>query len=411
MADFEGVLQGGITDQSGTGGSRYVLAGRSATAYPTRELPPSEVSPGIIGGSVVSGDLDITEDSLIRYTSILDFEGYYEDGPGLFWFEMVHAHPIIMELGFVLTTITTEMEIYNAYRSESRTLTDADIDAGTGVEFSGLPSLPAVITQSSSETFDVVVSTSGPSTIDGTITFTVSGYEIVVIITGTRIVMFSYRPETPIRETLEFSTNILTSSTGLEQRVSIRKHPRQLIELAYKIEEDSDRRKLQALLFNWQARTFGLPIWFEARKPTADITSGDTVVNVSTAYGDFREGSLAIVWQDADTYDSVEIDTVAANSLTFTSALSNSYTAARTLVMPLRTALTTGSLDGSQHPVNLDELKLGFLINDNEADIADDSAFDSYDSKVLLDDGNWMSSNVIPENLTLDLRRDRKSVV
>jgi len=215
-------------------------------------------------------------------------------------------------------------------------------------------------------------------------------------------VMFPYPPESPIDEELGFKTTILQSADGREQRVAIRRCPRQSFNLTFAVEDDAVRRNLQSQLFGWLAGVFGVPVWFEARRLTQGAAAADTVVYCDTQYADFRDGGLAIIWYDEETYDALEIASHTASSITFSSPLTQPFSAATAWVMPLRTALADPTISGARSPVGLDQFPITFRVLDNDAPAtASVSAFPSYDGRVLLNDPNFMDNPTVPRGLSM----------
>jgi hypothetical protein len=331
--------------------------------------------------------------------------GYVDPSVGLSWFEHVHSVPGYLELGNIVTTIVSELELYNAYRRSSRELQTAVNNVGVGTDFVSLPTLPYDIAAQHSLIIQFRVATNGAPILDGTLVFTLDTETLTVPVTGTRVVMFPYLPETPLTEMLEFGTTVLVSANGKEQRVSYRKCPRQIFEMEIRVEDDALRRQLQTLLFGWQPGVFGVPVWFEARPLTADATAGDVTIQVDTQYADFRDGGLAIIWASETVYDALEVLSHTASSLTFTSALTQNFDGGTTLVMPLRTALTNSEVRVERYAVNMDKVPLTFNVLDNDVDLADTSAFSAYNSKVLLDEPNLMDGDTLPVALHQELLR------
>jgi len=376
-----------------------------AGVVPDADATTNEL-PGAVEGFTfnlsVGGDHDVTGEGN-RSTPVVSTAGYVDDGLQLHWFELVHNFPTFFELGNILTIIVRDLEIYNAYRNEARTLTAFTNNADSGVTLQNFPTPPTVIQINNGLLFQVVISTTGPPSLDGTLDFTLDSGPISVPITGQRVVMFPFEPETPIREMLEFKTDVLTGLNGAEQRVSVRKHPRQIINLQIKTEHGHERRRLAALLSSWHPRVFGLPIWFEARPLGAEVAALDTTITVDTTYGDFRVGSLAIIWQDSEVFDALEIASLTSTTITFSSPVTNDYTSA--LVMPLRVANTDSRLGRVNWPVGLTQLTARFTVVDNESDIADTAAFNTHNSKVMLDDPNLMGGGTNDDNLLRQIDR------
>jgi hypothetical protein len=388
MADFEGQEIGGVDSHV----SNPIEILTSAAPPGVFSLKQVLLDP-LIGGPFSAG--------VPATLPASSFEGQEAKDPGQFFFERVWTSPSSIELGSIITTVTRAIEIYNSYRNAARTFTSATPNAGPGVTFDGLPSLPAILAAQAGAVFDVVISASGPPDIDGTLDFVLDSGAIAIPITGSRVIMFPYEPETPIQEVLRFQTDILKARDNSEQRVSMGKHPRQEFELVFRLEEGSDRRTFHMLMAGAQAGVLGLPVWFESRKLGADITALDTTITVDTTFADFRVGALAIIWSAASTFESLEIQSLTATSITFTSAVSNSYGTDDTIVAPLRLTRTEGTASGQKYIKNMDEYRMKFIVMDNDVDLSDTSAWGSFNSKVMLSDPNWVGdSPTITESIS-----------
>lgn len=398
--DYQGQTQTAISNQSGSASPRMTIP-RGTTADTDRADPASSMNLRHIHDTSLAGILDKTFDSLIKRIPTVDVDGMFIEGAGFTWFERLHVFPVRIDLGNMLSTVVRDIEIYNSFRGLSQTLDTAVPNAGTGVSFANLPSLPATIQPNDGLIFQVRVSQSGQPDIDGTLDFTTSVTPLSIPITGSRVVMLSYEPEGPIQESLEFMTDVMMSANGKEQRVRVRNYPRQTIDYNFKVPEGDERRRMETFLYKWHPQVFGIPVWFEAQGLTAPVITGATTISLNTAYSDFREGGLLIVWQDYLTFDALEIDTISANSITLTSELTHNYSA-RTKVMPLRVAITKQEISGDKFPINMATMAIKYLVVDNEVDIGDTSAFSSHNSKVMFDDLNWL-----PRALNTDTLHNR----
>ena len=323
-----------------------------------------------------------------------------DSGPGLHWFEDIHYTPESISLGNMLSTVTQEIEIYNSYRRTSQTFTSATNNAGQGISFDGLPTLPSEIQPQEGKVFDVVIDVDGPPTILGTLDFVTDPLTFAIPITGSRVVMFAWEPERPIVETLEWKTDILQAADGTEQRISWRKNPRQSMSMQVQVPEGEDRRKMMNLLRGWHARVFGVPIWWEARTLESDVAAAATSITVDTDYADYRVGGLVIIWSAPDVFDAVEIDTVNAGSLDLTSPVSNAYTAGETLVMPLRVAQLGSTVPIQTYLNALQQVTLDWRVKDNDVgdSFGDTTPYSTHNSKVMLDGYNE-ADGPIPEDL------------
>lgn len=312
------------------------------------------------------------------------------------WWEDMHVVPRTISFPNLLSAQSVSIEVHSAYRRVEETWSSFVNNAGAGVELLGEPSLPAVLEPMKTILgMTVEISTSGPANVDGTIDFVFSiAGTILVPVVLQRIVLFYVIPENDDEfiEELEFGTDVIPSLDGSEMRPSYRKRPRQFFEYDYRLfeidEDGGERQKIQNMLFGWQSRTFGLPVWFFETFTTQIVSAGATSIQVdSTDYRDFRIGGYACVIVDEFTFDVLEIDSLTSSSITLVAPTINGYPVG-TSVYPLRLAEGASSISGSRYPVNAMDTAIRFRVTENDVDLADVSAFSSFNSKVLFDDEN-----------------------
>lgn len=391
MADHGGTLNAGLSSQA-DGGSRHVIDIGVSASHP---VPPTDITPFELT-PCLAGTLVFTGTSLVLLPATT-YQGAINYGHGINWFERILVKPTVIELGNILSTVTSEIEIYNSFRDDAQTLNTATNNAGTGITFQNLPTLVATIPPQSGAVFQARISSQGQPTIDGTLDFTTSLYALSIAITGSRIVMMAHQPEGDIEELLEFLTDITRSTNGKEQRVRVRNYPRQTFDFHFKFDHE-ERRFFETFMYKWQPQTFGVPVWSEVKRLTTAVTAGDTTLYFNNDYADFREGGQLIIWRDYLTYDALQIDAVASGSVTVTSEVSRDYPI-RTRVMPLRTGITKQEVTGDKYPVNLSEHTIKFHVVDNEVDLASTAAFSTHNGKVMFDDGNWISRGTLTDTM------------
>ena len=315
------------------------------------------------------------------------------------WYEDVHVLPTSLSLGNVITDQTVAFEVFNGYRYQDKTFSSLSLNLGSGFSTSGLPSLPSSVFKLDTVPFNLLVSANGDSNITGTMDFLIGGETISVPVTGSRVVMFPYPPENGYTEELEFLTDVIVRKDGTEQRIAVRKNPRQTFRFKVSRLDGAERQRVSNLLFDWQARVFGVPVWHEPARVASAITAGDSTITVdSTDYADYRAGDLAIILQDDTTFDALEVASTTSNTITFSEVTQNSY-AVGTQVMPLRLAYTSPSVNRSRYVQGIEEFDIEFRVTDNDANLADTSAFSSYNSKVLLDGYNVMDGRKTSESI------------
>ena len=348
---------------------------------------------------------------------IQSFEGEAHDdltGGGADWFERVHALPRSeIEFGNIISQEDEPYELYNAYRETTVELTSATINIAPGIELPDLtiPSsrgpesswLDPSSTDNSAGTglgalskLNLRATAEGLPTFEGTVDFTFdSGDSVSLTASGSRIVLFPFEHEAPTIEILSFLTDVMESVSGREQRVSLRKNPRQRYQVRYLL-DGTDRQRMQALLMEWMDKVFGFPVWQDVIKTTAATVVGATSFSVRGADDvDLRAGGIAVAFTDANTFDVLNISTVTATTITTTNEMVNAYPAG-TEIVPLRSARVRRAVEGSRAPANLESFRMEFeaVDNDTGAPTASTAGWNSYNGRVLLDDCNVVSGDM-----------------
>lgn len=324
------------------------------------------------------------------------------------WFEDVHTLPRVMSLGLIIATIDVPAESFNAYRRASKTLQDFTNNDGPGIDYVGL-TLPRVIGPLSGTGTNekVRVDEEGPPTVDSTINFVWNAGTNLVRITFERAIVLTTNletliPEDEITEFLEFKNDVLRLASGEEQRIRLRKNPRQILEHRYIVEEGLVRAKLDLKLANLQHRTWAVGVWeHEVALIVAASTSDITLEVTDTSYSDFRAGGSLLIFVDDGVFEFQGILSVVGTTITLTGPLENPYPVGARVV-PMRKGRLQRDIDGRRYPVNLTEIDLRFDVTDNDRDLADASAFASFEGRPLLDGYNFQGLTK-PDGLSRDL--------
>lgn len=145
-----------------------------------------------------------------------------------------------------------------------------------------------------------------------------------------------FRPDGPILERLEWLTNVIEHFDGSEQRIRLRGTPRRIFEFAVTV-SGRDRRIAENLLDAGGAQPYIIPVWTDSQQLTNDLGSGATSITVDTSGRDFRDGGLMCLATGPRVYEIVEIDAVAADTITLASPTGKAWPAGA-LVIPLRSA-------------------------------------------------------------------------
>lgn len=149
-----------------------------------------------------------------------------------------------------------------------------------------------------------------------------------------------YQAEAPVKETLEFLTDLLTSFNGSEQRFSMRTKPRQSFEYTIPLQAWQT-----AAAFNTEyaaiAKRWAVPIWTEAQF-IGDVAAHATEINCNTSLYDLRASSLALLYSSPDVWQIVEISTTTSTKINVANDLSGITGA---WLLPVRLGWIVGSVD------------------------------------------------------------------
>jgi len=313
------------------------------------------------------------------------------------WFEHAHLLPrLVQDVGNLVTEQIINCELHNADRDNEITVSSITDNLGIGLEAVGVPATPFNIGSERSLLFDIKVLQSGNFIIDGDYTLTLStGESYTVYIIGSRIVLLPIRPEAPLQEHLVWETRILTSVEADEQRIANRQFPRGVFEFTLK----DDHRRAEMILFDRQSKLLAVPAWHEPSFLTSAGAVDDTTIYVDeTSYANFYAGGYAVVFKDSYTFDTLKIDSLTATSITFDSSLTKAFDK-NTQVMPLMMAWAEATTPVAKAVYNDQAMKVKLHVLASDNDIADNSAFNTYNSKVFLDDPNYLPAPEVQEAL------------
>jgi hypothetical protein len=346
------------------------------------------------------------------------------------WWEKVHILPRKeIAFGNIITLKQDTYEVYSAYRNTSVTLNSIVNNALPGIS---LPDeSPAEVVERQSSMLDSTsTDNTGPSFVlgtlvkrdilalqdglpvfDTTVDFNFSTGEMPqLFISGTRIILIPMDYESPMRETMAFLTDVIPGLSGTEQRLALRKQPRQLYEVLYKL-TGNDRQRMQALLMDWTANLFGFPVQNELIYTTAAVSIGATSYPVSGADDvDFRVGGLAVIITDANTFDVITIASKTDTNITASDPSLNAY-AAGSKIMPLRTAHILRQVSAAMSQKNLETFKIIFEVTDNDTGAVTGSTgtYSTFNGKVLFDDCNVMDGEMAEQYKRRIYRIDNKT--
>lgn len=142
----------------------------------------------------------------------------------------------------------------------------------------------------------------------------------------------------PCTETLEWKTDVRITHDGSEGRDKIRTAPRQA--LKYRYPEGISNKDLAYLTeYGGYGETWAVPLWIESQALGA-LASGQSSITLTTTDYDYRNSSLALLYESPTNYEIIEINQVSLGSMTLLVNTANTYTNVN--VMPVRRGVIDG---------------------------------------------------------------------
>jgi hypothetical protein len=257
--------------------------------------------------------------------------------------------------------------------------------------------LPTTYGALEERTYTLEAVLAGPPQIDATITLDwlapIEDIEIEVI--GTRIVLLPVTYRHKMRETMLWKTDILNSYNGTEQRVKVRRNPRHRLAIKAYL-DNSERHRVENLIYGWRQRDWAIPMWHEARKIDSAVSEDDLTINVDTQYGDFRVDYLAVIWESPRKFDVFQIESLTTSSITLTRGVNDDF-GLNAVVMPVRSARMIK--DPVRYTTGYDAILETILeVTDNTSYPADPSAVQYLGEDTFFTEPLQTSSDGAPDN-------------
>lgn len=253
------------------------------------------------------------------------------------YYNRIHIAPSTLALGNIASEQSQTVSVWNAYLSPKTLLAIENIPEGINV--SGQNNPPFNFTALQELTWDVSILPDGPSTIDTTLVWQFNDQLVDLRITGNRIIAFGFLVDwsKPVNESLQWLTNILQSSSGHEQRRSLRLAPRIGYEADLLLYEQ-ERQYFENIIVGWFDRTFAVPVWNHQQWLKTAHNAGGLVIYCDTTHRDYRSNRLAILrGETAFDNETVEVESVLPDRLILKRPLIKNWSAG-TCLSPALTA-------------------------------------------------------------------------
>lgn len=254
------------------------------------------------------------------------------------FYNRIHITPSKVNLGNLTSTAAISFEVFNGYFTP-KNLTSITTTGANGMTLAGAAA-PMVFHALQSEMYQVGVSVDGPPDINEVFRFLWSTPSDTAFlnVTGRRIVVFPYISDESTKEVLEWKTQVLQSYNSTEQRVRLRKHPRQSVSAQYPIQASEMTRALN-LLYGWLASRWAVPFWAEAQQ-SADLLSGFTTIAIDTTDIDIRYGSAILIWETPSKNVTAQVIGFTDSLVTIEKPILQDFT--KPWIVPIRIGKTKG---------------------------------------------------------------------
>ncbi len=320
----------------------------SFSAFPPRQMYEMAVT----GYVAVTSNLPVSEleNTITSYLARSFLDDYYY---------RVHVQPGVISLGNLLSIQTRDIEVWNAHFDGKllSSISDTGLD---GIDLTEPDPAPTTFASLESRTYTLSVSINGSPTIDGKYDFHFAGETPSLRITGRRVVVWPFVPQTRFREQLQWLTDVMQAYSG-EQRLALRTAPRQSFQYDFQLTPRQYSRA-KAISTQWAHRVYGAPVWAEAVR-LGSLSAGATSLSFDTTSADFRADDVVLLWESDEKFSAVETTTKTGSSmglkLPLDQAFNNAY------VMPLRFARTLRGTEFRRSANDIIDARMVFLVGNN----------------------------------------------
>jgi hypothetical protein len=279
------------------------------------------------------------------------------------YYDRIQVTPSSVDVGNLLDTFQTTINVWNAFRRGMH-LDAIAITGGQGVNLTGGVQPPAQFAALQSSNYTLAVTLDGPPGITNEISFQFTGASAVLTITGKRLVLFSVSPDwsEKVTEGYGYLTDIFTAYDDTEQRVQLRGSPARTLAFKPLVLEARDAAAMDALLFGWQHRVFGVPWWQDAQQLASNVIVGSKSIPVPTSLRGFEVGGIVLLWVDQHTWEVQQIHAMDATTITTENPLLKTWSANKTFVIPVKIGRMTNSETIDVRAPGVAEMSLKFTI-------------------------------------------------
>jgi len=236
---------------------------------------------------------------------------YFDD-----YYNRIHFTPGNKDFGAITAQTSIDIDVWNAYVRDDVVLTGIGVDsiAGLGVA----PAAPQTFAPLQNRSFTLTAELTGSPIIDTAINWTFdNGYLYAFPVSGNRAKEWPLEPNwsQSYKLTYAFTTEILQSRSGKEQRIALRTSPRKAVSyrsMATGPAFDSAK----ALLWHWQDKVFVLPELPRFVTSVSEMAAGSDTIQVDSLPSWLLPGATVMLRYGTASELRV-VDTAVAGAVTF----------------------------------------------------------------------------------------------
>lgn len=239
-------------------------------------------------------------------------------------------NPYRIDAGYVLTDQALTITAWNSNYAKALNITSVENTDPDALQLTG--NQARRLAPGEATTYAVQLRVVGKHDIDDHLRFVVAELGTnspSVRLFGTRLVVFPLSPDwsAGVEEEVRQATSLLTTYSGMEQRALLQADAVRSLTFSVNALTPQEAGLLDAFLWAWQARVFGVPEWQRAVDLTASAGAGSKVVVGDTRYANLAAGDYVMVFEGADHYDVNRVAEATSNQITLAFELGKSYSA------------------------------------------------------------------------------------
>lgn len=273
--------------------------------------------------------------------------GYIEHSYFTMYYNRIWMLPGLVDFGPVTTDAYRDVYIWNAHLRQT-TITEILHPADRSIGISGI-TLPLRMHPLQSVVYRVEVSPDGEPSIDGTFTFIADPTETTrVRVTGMRSRIWPFPPNwnEPYEINYEMRSEILTSRSGKEQRISLRQSPRKSYRFSALVHDERFRAFLRHMNA-WQQRSTVMPEYSRLTRLSQPVADGSISIIVDEVPDWLAPGRLVSMFNKSGAIVR-SVEAIIGNTVTLASAISGDWPA-KSRLYAAEVGRLSPNISASQH--------------------------------------------------------------